>query len=174
MGDYEIVDVGYDHPEVRALVRRLWDDLTVRYAEDVVEVDGPDGADAFHAEVDAERTAAPLGAFLVARRDGRAVGCGALKPWAGDRTVGEIKRMYVDPAERGRGLARALLGRLVERAGRLGYRRLHLETGLRQPEAIALYESAGWTRIPPYGRYRDDALTVCFALDLVPGPAEVS
>ena len=64
--------------------------------------------------------------------------------------------------------SRALLARLESEAAALGYRRLQLETGLRQPEAIALYESAGYHRIPSYGQYEGDELSVCFAKELEP------
>ncbi|HKX71843.1 MAG TPA: GNAT family N-acetyltransferase, partial [Acidimicrobiales bacterium] len=84
----------------------------------------------------------------------------------GATATGEIKRMYTAPAARRRGVSRALLARLETEAVRLGYRRLQLETGDRQPEAIALYESAGYGHIPTYGQYAGDELSVCFAKDL--------
>jgi ribosomal protein S18 acetylase RimI-like enzyme len=76
--------------------------------------------------------------------------------------VGEVKRMYVAPAFRGRGIARALLRALEAAAGRLGVAVLRLETGTRQPEAIGLYEAAGYARIPAFGEYVGDPLSVCF------------
>ncbi|MFC4114865.1 GNAT family N-acetyltransferase [Nonomuraea zeae] len=98
--------------------------------------------------------------YLVAV-DGRlAVGCGAVQPVEG--TTGELKRMYVAPAHRGRGIARSLLKALEERAVELGYDRLRLATGVRQPEAIALYESSGYVRTAPYGKYLDEPLTLCY------------
>ena len=77
--------------------------------------------------------------------------------------------MYTAPTARRRGISRALLGRLEEIASDLGYRRLQLETGTGQPEAMALYESAGWHRITPYGHYKDSPDSVCFAKELDPG-----
>jgi GNAT superfamily N-acetyltransferase len=74
--------------------------------------------------------------------------------------------MYVDPRFRGRGVARQVLGRLEARAERLGYGRLVLETGVRQPEAMALYASAGYEPIEPYGFYRTSPLSRCFAKTL--------
>jgi GNAT superfamily N-acetyltransferase len=103
--------------------------------------------------------------FLVARLDGVPVGCGALRPYTAE-TV-EIKRMYVRPAARGQGIARAMLNALEAAARDFGYTRLLLETGTLQPEAIALYEAAGYQRTAPYGNYRDDPLTVCFDKPLV-------
>ena len=90
--------------------------------------------------------------------------CGGFRPHARD-TV-EIKRMYVAPAWRRRGFSRRLLAFIEAEAARRGFARAVLETGTRQPEAIALYASCGWQQIPPYGPYADDPLTVCFAKQL--------
>jgi GNAT superfamily N-acetyltransferase len=87
--------------------------------------------------------------------------CGGFRPYEGD-TV-EIKRMFVAPAWRRRGLSRRLLAFIEAEAARRGFARAVLETGTRQPEAIALYTSAGWQRIPQYGHFTDDPLSVCFA-----------
>jgi GNAT superfamily N-acetyltransferase len=90
--------------------------------------------------------------FLVAERAGRPVGCVAVQ--ALGSATGEVKRMYVAPHARRRGIGRVLLSAAEELAASLGYAALRLETGTRQPEAVALYESAGWSRIPPYGYWR--------------------
>jgi GNAT superfamily N-acetyltransferase len=81
----------------------------------------------------------------------------------------EIKRMFVAPHARGRGLARKVLAELEETAAAAGRTRMVLETGLRQPEAIALYESSGYTPVPKFGIYRHDELNLCLAKKL-PGP----
>jgi GNAT superfamily N-acetyltransferase len=154
----EIERASLDDAAPRALVDALFHDLNERYGEE------DDGGAGWYAEVTPEKVVAPHGAFLVARIDGEPVGCGALKRL--DDTTGEIKRMYTAPAGRKRGVARALLTRLEEEARALGYTSLQLETGTVQPEAIALYESAGWSRIMPYGRYRDDPQSVCFRKSL--------
>ena len=109
--------------------------------------------------------APPTGAFLVARLDGEAVGCGAVKrgPFDG---VGEVKRMYVAPQARGRRVGAALLEALAQAARELGYTRLVLETGLRQPEAVALYTREGWTPVPAFGHYSDSPLSRCFGRSL--------
>ena len=78
----------------------------------------------------------------------------------------EIKRMYVLPALRGRGIGGALLDALEAEARALGVRRLLLETGERQPEALALYRRAGFVVIEPYGEYVDSPLSVCMAKTL--------
>jgi len=99
-------------------------------------------------------------AFLIARLEGRPVGCAALRPL--DAEVGEVKRMYVMPPVRRRGIARLLLAELEAQAAVFGFRTLRLETGNRQPEAIGLYESSGFRRIAPYGSHVEDPLSICF------------
>ncbi|MEC3997913.1 GNAT family N-acetyltransferase [Actinacidiphila sp. DG2A-62] len=78
----------------------------------------------------------------------------------------EIKRMFVMREARGRGLARALLAELEASATAAGRTRMVLETGLKQPEAIALYESSGYTPVPKFGYYRHDELSVCMGKPL--------
>jgi GNAT superfamily N-acetyltransferase len=96
-----------------------------------------------------EDFAPPGGAFLVGfDADGRAV-CGGGVKRLGDG-ICEIKRMYVVPEARGRGLARALLVALEDAGRALGYERARLDTGPRQPEALHLYRSAGYREIPDY------------------------
>ena len=103
----------------------------------------------------------PSGTFLVAylEVDGGDVlpvaGAG-VRPVPGVEGACELKRMYVAPEARGRGIARALLERLEEAAVDLGYTALWLETGAEQPEAISLYESAGYEPIAGFGRYKDE------------------
>lgn len=100
----------------------------------------------------------PEVAFLVARVDGRVLGCSALvssgQGWA------EIKRMFVSPAARGMKLGRLLLAEMEAIAARSGERLLRLETGAKQPEALALYRSAGFVEIGPFGGYRPDPLSL--------------
>jgi putative acetyltransferase len=102
----------------------------------------------------------PDGVFLVVREESRAVGCGGVCRY--DETRAELKRMYVVPELRGRGFGRRLLVELEQEARRLGYRGIVLETGDRQPEALGLYESAGYERIPCYGIYATRELSLCF------------
>ena len=85
-----------------------------------------------------------------------------------DDARGELKRMYVVPEARGRGLGRRILVELEAEARRLGYRALVLETGDRQPEAVGLYESSGYERIPCYPPYDSRALSLCFEKRLPP------
>jgi putative acetyltransferase len=78
-------------------------------------------------------------------------------------STGEIKRMWTAAPARRRGLARLVLRSLEDEARTRGYDELRLETGTEQPEAVAFYAAAGYTRIEPYGRYRDDPRSICMA-----------
>ena len=144
----ELRDDRIDSAIAGVLVGELLEELVQRYG-------GPDpDAPAPH------DLAPPRGAFLVAWVEGAAVGCGGVRAHEG--RVGEIKRMYTRPAARRTGVARALLGAIEDRARAIGYVRLVLETGTRQPEAIGLYESFGYEAISPYGQYRDHPESRCF------------
>jgi len=99
------------------------------------------------------------GTFLVARDAGRAVACGAIRLL--DAKTAEVKRMYVEPDQRGKGVGRTVLGRLEAAARELGARRLVLETGTHSPEAIALYGRAGFRPIDCWGEYATSPTSVC-------------
>jgi GNAT superfamily N-acetyltransferase len=165
----ELTEEPYDGPIAHALVAALHAELVDRYAEATAtwsqeEVAADDVA--YFAEITPALVAPPTGAFLVAWVDGEAVGCGALKPLDGSAEVGEIKRMYTASNARRLGVGRTILDRLEAAAAELGYRRLQLETGVAQPEAVAMYEARGWHRIEGYGRYKDLVDSVCFAKDV--------
>jgi GNAT superfamily N-acetyltransferase len=100
------------------------------------------------------------GTFLVARDAGRAVGCGAIRLL--DPTTAEVKRMYSEPALRGKGVGRAVLVALEATAIRLGVERLVLETGVHQHAAIALYKSAGFVQVDCWGEYAASPTSVCY------------
>ena len=104
------------------------------------------------------------GYFVIGYWDAEAVGCGAFRPY--DLTTVEIKRMFVAPGFRGRGIARAILVAVETEARRRGFMRSILETANRQPEAIALYRSCGYKDIEKYGHYLDSARSLCFGKDL--------
>ena len=136
------------HPGFMQLVRELDQDLARR--------DGKDNA--FYAQynsMDADARA------VVAIAEGVPVGCGAIKPV--EAAAMEVKRMYTLPAWRGKGVASRVLAELEQWARELGMERCILETGLRQPEAIALYESNGYEPIPNYGPYAGVTNSRCFA-----------
>lgn len=96
---------------------------------------------------------------VVAYLNDEPAGCGAFKEYQPD--VVEIKRMYVPPAHRQQGVAQAVLAELERWAGELGYTATVLETGRRQPEAIALYHRCGYTDTPNYGQYIGVENSVC-------------
>lgn len=184
MSEITIAEQPWGEEPGAALVAALMADLDVRY--DVVERPDDPHPDEIHVPgaraaptaapgesaawaVRAEDVARPRGAFLVAHLDGEAVACGALRPLpGGDPAAGiaEVKRMFTAPEARGRGAARAVLRALVDAARELGYRQVVLETGTRQPEAMALYVREGWVPLAPYGEYCGEHLSRCFTLDL--------
>ena len=138
-----------DDPVCRALERALALDIVERYGSD--EPEEPH---------DAAEFTPPRGAFVVAwlevdGGDAVPVGCGGVRGIAADG-VCELKRMWVEPEARGRGVARSLLERLEDEARALGFAEVWLETGTEQPEAISLYESAGYEPVPDFGRYRGE------------------
>ncbi|WP_229402417.1 GNAT family N-acetyltransferase [Micromonospora okii] len=102
--------------------------------------------------------------YLAVVHAGRVVACGGVQEL--DAHTGELKRMYVEPAYRGQGLARRLLVALEELAAQRGYAELRLETGSYLPAAIGLYTSCGYAPIPVYGEYVDNPYSRCFAKPL--------
>jgi GNAT superfamily N-acetyltransferase len=149
--------VPYEDPVARELVALVQAEYTARYG-------GPDAA-----EVDPGEFLPPVGEFLVAQVDGVPAGCGA---WRVHRPgVVEVKRMYVDPEFRRLGLARLLLSALEAGAARAGHRAVVLNSGDRQPEALALYERAGYGPVPGYGVYADAPGAVFLGKEL---PEELS
>jgi len=135
-------------PEAAELIAALDRDLGARYPGFPIH------------GIDAANFRAAGGVFLVGRFGDVAVVCGALRPM--EPGAVEVKRMYVRDAHRGRGFGRAMLAALEEIAVQRGYRTIRLETGGSQPEAIALYESAGYQSIPCYGDHASDPLSRCF------------
>jgi GNAT superfamily N-acetyltransferase len=141
----------FDSPEVTALAEAQQAEMRGLY-EGEADI-GPVREAAMFVE--------PSGAFFVVRDDeGSAVGCGGVCRF--DETRAELKRMYVTPGARGLGLGRRLLEALESEARRLGYTGVVLETGDRQPAALALYLSAGYERIPCYPPYAERSLSLCF------------
>jgi GNAT superfamily N-acetyltransferase len=144
----------FDHPDAQSLRRAQRAELDARYGSDDHEPGTPPSA-------------ADVPVFLVARADdGRPIACGGLRPLA-DSVVGpataEVKRMYVVPEARGSGVAAGLLRALEEAARERGMRRIALETGVLQPDAIRFYEREGYASIPLFGSYIGSADSLCFA-----------
>lgn len=136
-----------DDPDFQAMVRLLDAELAAR-----------DGADhSFYAQfnkIDKIRHA------VVCYDEGKPVGCGAIKAF--DDESMEVKRMYVAPDGRKKGIATRVLNELENWAKEMGYLKCVLETGKRQPEAIALYEKNLYGRIANYGQYVGIENSVCF------------
>jgi len=132
---------GYDDPQVAELVEAVQQEYVVRYG----------GRDAM--TVDPGEVLPPRGLFLVAELGGRPAGCGGWRVHAAG--VVELKRMYVEPWARRRGVAAAVLAELERTAAAAGHTRVVLNSGDRQPEALALYARAGYTPVAGYGVYAD-------------------
>jgi ribosomal protein S18 acetylase RimI-like enzyme len=156
----ELRPAAYDHPDAALLVAAVQREYVQRYGDEDAT------------PVDPAEFATPHGWFTVGYAGGRPVACGGWR--ARDVEPGEplrdgdaeIKRMFVLVAHRGRGYARAVLAELERTAAAAGRRRAVLETGTQQPEAIALYASAGYVPMSRFGIYRNSPNSRCFAKDL--------
>ncbi|MHB8613903.1 MAG: GNAT family N-acetyltransferase [Candidatus Dormibacteraceae bacterium] len=140
----------FDSPDARSLITALDAHLASRYPPE--QRIGPN--------LKPEQVAQGLGTFVVARIDGRAVGCGAVRLL--DQGTVEVKRMYVEPEMRGHGVAKQILAHLEGAARELGARRAVLETGVHQDEAIALYRRAGYSQVDCWGEYLTAPTSVCY------------
>jgi GNAT superfamily N-acetyltransferase len=107
-----------------------------------------------------EKLIAQAVAFFVLRDNGAPAGCGGIQLF--DAEYGELKRMYVRPRFRGLGFGKLLLDHLADYARARGVGLLRLETGVHQAAAIRLYERTGFRRIPPFGTYVEDPLSLCY------------
>jgi len=143
--DHVVRLVECDSPDFVALVSALDSELEARYPG--LSEDAP---------------AAPqeLPVAVVVYGGNTPIGCGALREL--EPGVGEIKRMFVLPEARGLGAARGMLEVLEAQGRALGYSAVRLGSGVRQPEALALYESSGYRRIPLFGEYEGAELCVCY------------
>jgi GNAT superfamily N-acetyltransferase len=146
VSDLDLRDEPYDGPAAIALTAAVQLEYVSRYGD-------PD-----ETPVDPQEFVPPDGRFVIGYLDGVPVAMGGLRRLDENRL--EIKRMYVDPAWRGRGLARVVLARLEELAREMGAGIVVLETGDKQPEAIALYTSSGYEPVDKYGHYRCSPLSV--------------
>jgi ribosomal protein S18 acetylase RimI-like enzyme len=144
--------LGYDDPLAQELIGRVQQEYVERYG-------GPD-----EAAVTPEEFVPPHGVFLAVEVDGVPAGCGAWRTVDDGRA--EIKRVYVDPAFRRRGIAQAVVDALEAGAARAGCRSVVLNTGHRQPEALALYAAAGYSVVPGYGIYACEPDAVFLGKDL--------
>jgi GNAT superfamily N-acetyltransferase len=153
--DMQVVRVGFGHPDAMAMIAAVQGEYVARYG----------GED--ETPLDPAMFDPPSGSFFVGYLDGRPVASGAWRRRGdvealGSTSTAEIKRMYVDPAVRGRGLARAMLAHLEHTAAEAGAAVSILETGSRQPEAIELYQSSGYVEVPKFGFYCHAPLSRCY------------
>lgn len=146
-GTYQLIRTDAIDHAFRALVAELDKDLAIR--------DGQDHA--FFAQFNKLHD---IKHAVLVLEGMTPVGCGAFKAFDGHRV--EIKRMYVPPSHRQKGIASLVLSDLERWAAELGYERCVLETGQKQPEAIALYTKSGYRIIPNYGQYVGVESSVCF------------
>ncbi|HEX7715921.1 MAG TPA: GNAT family N-acetyltransferase [Marmoricola sp.] len=158
-GTWRIVRVPITHPDAARLVEEVQQEYVARYG----------GRD--ETPLEPAYFEPPDGAFFVGYLDDRPVATGAWRrrhdvAVDGTAEAAEIKRMYVAAGARRRGLARAMLAHLEQTARQAGAEVMILETGLGQPEAIALYESSGYTQVACYGHYKDSPLARSFARKL--------
>jgi len=144
-----------DSPDAARLIAALNAELTKTFPE----------PGATHFSLSDAQVVPGDGAFLIAWLDDAAVGCGAVRRL--DETTAEIKRMYVDPSVRGRGIGRALLDALEREARLVGVKTIVLETGTRLASAIKLYVAMGYAPIPLFGDYvSSPATSLCFGKSL--------
>jgi GNAT superfamily N-acetyltransferase len=152
--------VGYSHPDAQRLIAAVQQEYVVRYG-------GIDTTPVDPAEFDS-----PYGLFAVGYdQDGSPVATGAWRAREGTEAGladgdAELKRMYTVPSARGRGLARRMLRFLEQQAQCAGRRRMVLETGTEQPEALALYAAEGYLPTQKFGVYREYEQSVCLAKPL--------
>ena len=147
--EFTVRTLAYTDPVVRALEAELQQEYVERYG----------GVD--ETPIDPAQFAPPDGLFLVGFVGAEPVASGGFRRH--DDEAAEIKRMYVVPEHRGTGLARRILAELENTAVDAGHDLIVLETGLMQPEAIALYESSGYLPVAGFGHYADSELNRCFA-----------
>jgi ribosomal protein S18 acetylase RimI-like enzyme len=160
--DMQVVRVGLGHTDAMAMITAVQGEYVVRYG----------GED--ETPLDPAMFDPPRGSFFVGYLDGRPAASGAWRrredvEALGSTSTAEIKRMYVAPAARGRGLARAMLAHLERTAFEAGASVSILETGTLQPEAIALYESSGYVEVPKFGFYCHASESRCYAKALTGG-----
>ena len=155
MSDLDLREEPYDGPVAGRLIDAVQQEYVVRYG-------APDTT-----PVDPTEFAPPDGRFVVGYLDTDAVAMGGVRRIDSD-TV-EIKRMYVVPEQRGRGLSRVVLAHLESLARELGAIRVLLETGQKQPEAMRLYETSGYERVEGFGHYRCEPDSVSYGKSLTSG-----
>jgi len=144
--DFNIKTADPSSPEALLLTQELFDELEELYGKGRIEEFKEENKTFLY--------------FIIAFESSIPAGCGALKYF--DPFKIEIKRMYVRKRFRGKGLSKLILQDLEKKAKEMNYNKVVLETGIRQPEAAALYEKTGYRGIQPYGKYADDPESLCY------------
>lgn len=157
---HEVVTITYERPDTADAIQLITE--LEAYLEPLYLAESRHG-------LSVERLVTEGVAFFVLRADVIPVGCAGIKfvNDDGERAYGEVKRMYVRPTFRGRGFAIRLLERLEAHAREQRVSLLRLETGIHQTEAIGLYEQWGFYKIPPFGPYTYDPLSLYYEKPLV-------
>lgn len=154
VSEIQIRPVRYGSPVAQRLIEAIFQDQVVRYGSrdeshvEAVEFDPPDGG------------------FLVAYADGVPVGCVGWRSLDDSEEIAELKRLYSVPEARNQGVAVKLMAAVEENARDHGRKRMVLETGHKQPEAIALYRKLGYEPIEHFGHYKDSSGVVSLGRDL--------
>ena len=142
----QLIRTNSDNSDFRALVVQLDRYLAIMDGEE-------------HAFYDQYNKVAAIKQVVVANKEGKAVGCGAIKAFSNE--AAEVKRMYVHPDFRGQGIAKQILDELEKWAAKLGYSECILETGIRQTEAVNLYQNFGYLLMDNYGPYENVTNSIC-------------
>ncbi|WP_328805530.1 GNAT family N-acetyltransferase [Paenibacillus apii] len=153
--EYVIVDSG--NPDLRRLIAMLDEELLERYPQERiygVDFDHPDTRKII---------------FVIARHNGEALGCGGIRPLtldSNEQPAAELKRFFVDRGTRKMGIAAGMLKYLEDQARGRCFKEMRLETGEKQPEAIAFYMKHGYRPIDRFGVYADNPECLCFGKSL--------
>lgn len=153
MNSIEIRQVDPAGPEAAELIQALDAELNEHYPKEQIH------------GIDVSEFKAADGFFVIAFINNETVGCASFRPL--DKKTAELKRMFVRKKIRRQGIARKLLEFIEQSAQKRDFERLCLETGAKQPEAISLYQSAGYYEIPVFGEYKNDPASICFEKQLV-------
>lgn len=140
------------HQDFRTLVKQLDQELAITDGED-------------HAFYDQFNKSDHIKFAIIIYENGKAVGCGAIKEF--QPGIMEVKRMFTQRQSRGKGYASKILNELEAWAGELGYKKCILETGINQPEAIALYKKNGYSLMENYGQYAGVKNSFCFGKSII-------
>ena len=148
----ELIRTNSENDDFRTLIRQLDTDLNIRYGE-------------LQQQYDAHNRVEKLDTAIVAYIDNAPAGCGCFKQY--DDDTAEIKRMFVLPVNRGKGIATRILGELENWAREKKYKKTLLETGSKQFEAINMYKKSGYVQTENFGQYAGNTNSICMKKILI-------